>query len=84
VLEFKLFNIPVRVEPWFWVIGFVWGGGFQIDGRNSLMSVLLWMLALFISILIHEFGHALTSRKLTKVNPTVKLWGMGLTLERHT
>lgn len=77
MLEFKLFNIPVRVKPWFWVIGFVLGGGFQIDGRNSLMSVLLWMLALFISILIHEFGHALTSRKLTKVNPSVKLWGMG-------
>ena len=77
MLEFKLFNIPVRVEPWFWAVGFVLGGGFQIDGRNSLMSVLLWMLALFISILIHEFGHALTSRKLTKVNPSVKLWGMG-------
>ncbi len=77
MLDFKLFNIPVRVEPWFWAIGFVLGGGFDINGRDSLISVILWIIVLFVSILVHEFGHALTSRKLTKVNPSVKLWGMG-------
>jgi Zn-dependent protease len=78
VFDFKLFNIPVRVEPWFWVTGFLLGGGLHLDlGRQALLSVLLWMIVVFVSIMVHEFGHALTSRKLTRVNPSVKLWAMG-------
>jgi len=79
VFDFKLFNIPVRVEPWFWLTGFLLGGGLHKldDGRQALLSVLLWMIVVFVSIMVHEFGHALTSRKLTKVNPSVKLWAMG-------
>lgn len=42
-----------------------------------MMKVLLWMVILFVSILIHELGHALTSRKFTRVNPSIKLWGLG-------
>jgi len=37
----------------------------------------MWMVVVFLSILIHEFGHALTSRKLTGVQPRVRLWAMG-------
>jgi len=78
VFDFKLFNIPVRVEPWFWLTGFLLGGGLSgaLD-REVFVGVLLWMLILFVSILIHEFGHALVSRKLTGVTPNVKLWAMG-------
>ncbi|MDA7643077.1 hypothetical protein N8665_02110 [Akkermansiaceae bacterium] len=39
--------------------------------------VLLWIIVLFVSILVHELGHALTSRKMTGVTPSIKLWGMG-------
>lgn len=41
------------------------------------MMVLLWIIVLFVSILVHELGHALTSRKMTGVTPSIKLWGMG-------
>lgn len=77
MFDFKLFNIPVRVEPLFWVAGFILGNGLGIDSRDALFMTLMWMIVLFVSILVHEFGHALTSRKLTGVNPSVKLWAMG-------
>lgn len=78
MFEFKLFNIPVRVEPWFWITGFIFGGGFHMrPDRDGLTNILLWMVIVFISILVHEFGHALTSRKMTGVNPSVRLVAMG-------
>ena len=77
MFEFKLLNIPVRVEPFFWVTGFLLGGGFHLSNRQDFIGVLVWIIIVFISILVHEFGHALTSRKFTGVNPNVKLWAMG-------
>jgi len=77
VLDFKLFKIPVRIEPWFWLMGFFLGGGLAITSRQDLLMVLLLIIILFVSILVHELGHALTSRKMTGVTPSIKLWGMG-------
>ena len=77
MLDFKLFKIPVRVEPWFWLMGFFLGDGIGIKSRQDLLMVLLWIIVLFVSILVHELGHALTSRKMTGVTPSIKLWGMG-------
>ena len=77
MLDFKLFKIPVRIEPWFWLMGFFLGGGLAITSRQDLLMVLLWIIILFVSILVHELGHALTSRKMTGVTPSIKLWGMG-------
>ena len=48
-----------------------------IKSRQDLLMVLLWIIILFVSILVHELGHALTSRKMTGVTPSIKLWGMG-------
>mgnify|MGYP007016728369 CR=1 FL=1 len=79
MLDFRLFKIPVRIEPWFWLMGFFLfpGSVTGIKSRQDLMMVLLWIIVLFVSILVHELGHALTSRKMTGVTPSIKLWGMG-------
>ena len=53
------------------------GSVIGIKSRQDLMMVLLWIIVLFVSILVHELGHALTSRKMTGVTPSIKLWGMG-------
>ncbi len=53
-LHFSLFNIPVRVHPMFWVVSLLMG--FDPDDPQS---VLLWIGAVFLSILVHEMGHAL-------------------------
>ena len=68
-LHFRLLGINVRVTPFFWLASIVLGWevaqGFAA-GSNGEMNVgvglLIWTAAVFISILVHEFGHALAFR----------------------
>lgn len=63
MFSFNLFAIPVRVEPWFWITMAFLGGGLHARDSSDILSVIIFILAGFISILVHEFGHALTIRK---------------------
>src|SRR5438445_9974400 len=56
-LRFSLFGIPVRVHPFFWLFSVIMGW----DPRNP-NRVLIWVACVFVSILVHELGHALTAR----------------------
>jgi len=62
MLRFTIFGIPVEVQPFFWITLVIIGG---IDGSDAegMFRILLFVLAGFISILVHELGHALTARK---------------------
>lgn len=51
-------SIPVRISPMFWVTAAIIGW----LSSWSLMGMLIWVVIIFVSILIHEYGHALTSR----------------------
>lgn len=62
MFEFKIFNIPVRVEPWFWITLALIGGAMGLNSKEALMQVLIFVVAGFISVLVHELGHALTAR----------------------
>lgn len=62
MLRFSLFGIPVQVQPWFWLTMVLIGGGSMANDRESLLRLVLFMLAGFISILVHELGHALTGQ----------------------
>jgi Zn-dependent protease len=55
-LQFRLGRIPVRVHPGFWVVGAL--GGWNPD---DLRYTFLWVMCLFVSILVHELGHAFIS-----------------------
>jgi len=55
-LKFSIFGIPVRVHPFFWIVTFLMGRNLH---NSKLM--LIWVFCVFISILIHELGHALTA-----------------------
>ena len=67
--EFMLLRFPVRVSALFWLTAIVLGFGWiqAIDaladspGRGALLG--MWCFAVFISILIHELGHALAFRQ---------------------
>ena len=72
-LRFRLLGVPVRIHPFFWLVSAIMG--FQ-SFENDIPAVLLWMAAVFVSILVHEFGHALMS-KAFNCSPSVVLWGMG-------
>lgn len=58
-LRFSLFGIPVRVSIGFWIVGAVMGFQSFKLGPEFLLA---WMLVLFVSILVHELGHALVAR----------------------
>ena len=63
MIHFSIFGIPVRIEPWFWITMALIGGGFSAANSLDIILVLVFMFAAFLSILIHELGHALTIRK---------------------
>lgn len=65
-------SIPVRIHPMFWVIGALFG----FMGSNSPVATALWILAMFVSILVHEMGHALAA-KYCGWPPRITLHGMG-------
>lgn len=54
-LHFRLAGVPVRVHPLFWLVGTLLGAGADAPP----VQVLIWLVAVFFSILVHEFGHAL-------------------------
>ena len=63
MFSFRLFNIPVHVHPWFWVTLALIGGGLRANDTLSMLLVVMFVLAGFISILVHELGHASMIRK---------------------
>jgi stage IV sporulation protein FB len=63
-LRFRLFGIPIRVHPMFWLFSAVlgWGGGPGERDPYFLPGLLIWIAASFVSILIHEMGHVFMGR----------------------
>jgi Zn-dependent protease len=56
-LNFSVLGFPVRVHPFFWLAALILGG--SGDG----LGLLIWIVALFVSILIHELGHTLMMQR---------------------
>lgn len=56
-LNFSVAGIPVRVHPLFWLIALLFG-----SSAGGLVPILIWVVAVFVSILLHEMGHALAYR----------------------
>lgn len=74
-LRFSIAGIPVRVHPLFWVIAILFG-----LSSSSLIHILLWVFAIFISILIHELGHAFAMRRYGQRSSIVLHGTGGLTI----
>lgn len=72
-LHFTLLGVPVRVHPFFWLVALMFG----LTGREADPTrMLLWVLAVFVSILVHEMGHAVVIRA-HGWEPWITLHGMG-------
>src|SRR5687768_10528287 len=61
-LRFSLFRIPVTISPFFWVTAALLGFRLVYKEPGGPANLIAWVLCVLISILVHEFGHALTMR----------------------
>jgi Zn-dependent protease len=72
-LHFRVFGFPIRVHPFFWIVALLLGmGGREADPLISL----IWVAVVFVSILVHELGHAVLQRYYGG-HPWVTLYGFG-------
>lgn len=68
--RFHIGPIPIRVHPFFWLVTVLMG-----MNRDAL-GILTWMAACFLSILVHELGHAVAMRYYGE-SARIVLYGMG-------
>jgi|GEM_PF-933788 len=68
----KIFGIPVKIDPTFLLICAV-----LASSRISQPAFLIeWLIVIIVSILVHEFGHALVVRSFG-MSPQIMLYSMG-------
>ncbi len=71
-LKFRLFGVDTRVHPSFWL------GGLMFAQNAGPMPLMLASIAtLFVSILVHEMGHALSGKYFRDRSPSIVLHMMG-------
>src|SRR5262249_10872883 len=70
-LKFHFLGIPVRVHPMFWLISAMLGWQ-----PNHIPAVLIWVACVFVSILIHEYGHGSVAQAFGST-PWILPWGAG-------
>ncbi len=65
-------KIPIRIHPTFFLIAALIG----YANAHSLVGTLVWIAIIFVSVLVHEFGHALTA-SFFGLNPQIELVALG-------
>ncbi|MEM6798088.1 MAG: site-2 protease family protein [Planctomycetota bacterium] len=69
-LRFQLLGFPVRIHPFFWGLCVI------LSRYRAPAELLVWVVAVLVSILVHEFGHALLQRRFGG-RPSIVLYGFG-------
>lgn len=73
-LRFSIAGIPVSVHPLFWLIALLLGS------TGDILLVPIWIAVIFVSILVHELGHALAFRRYGQRSQIVLHFAGGLTI----
>jgi Zn-dependent protease len=72
----RLWGIDVHVH-WSWFVVAVYSVSTRVPGYTSPVWALLEYLALFLIVLLHEFGHALACRQVGGSADQIVLWPLG-------
>ncbi len=65
-------RIPIHIHPFFWILAALIGW----LNSGSILGIVIWIGIVFVSVLVHEFGHALTALAFGK-NPEISLVALG-------
>jgi len=77
MLRFTLLGFPVGIHWMFWVSMALLGGATSSNTPEAMQALLGWIVVGFLSILIHELGHALTMRHYGDRQVGIILYGFG-------
>lgn len=77
MFRFTLFRVPIEIQPWFWITAALFGGALYATDQIGLIRTLIYVVVITLSVLVHEFGHALTGRRLGGGSPKIVLWAFG-------
>lgn len=73
-IHFRIGDTPVRIHPFFWVTTLLLG--IRIGEQIPPLPLFIWVFAVLVSILVHEFGHAIMQRHYGG-RPRITLYGLG-------
>ncbi len=77
MLRFRLLGFPIAVHWFFWVNMALLGGAIDARTPEAMRALLMWMAAGFVSILVHELGHALAMRNYGDRRVGILLYAFG-------
>lgn len=77
MLRFSILGFPVTVHWHFWLMAAFISGIGSMQGTEGLTLVLVSMGIIFVSILIHELGHATVMRKFGDRGVSITLYSFG-------
>jgi Zn-dependent protease len=72
-VQFRLFGIQIHVSLFFLVMAVLLGQGWT---KGDPVRMVAWVVIVFVSVLVHEFGHAFTARSFGQ-QPFISLHAMG-------
>ena len=72
-IQFRLFGIPIHVSAFFLLSAVVLG---RMGSSDSPVQLAAWIVVMFVGVLLHELGHALTAQAFGQ-EPAVSLHGFG-------
>ncbi len=79
-------KIPIRIFPVFWVLAIAigWINSYELMATFDamLISIAIWVVIIVISVLVHEYGHALTAIVFGQT-ARIDLMGMGGLTQRE-
>jgi len=76
MVRFSIFGFPVQVHWLFWLTCALISGGFYATTSADWIAVAIRSAVIFVSIIVHELGHAFAARKFGGA-PGIYLHGLG-------